>query len=69
MTIKDSLIGSGGHRPSPLLGFLYFARRPSPGGDRGVRSADCDLARWVTVVSTLGAEARDSSSPPSSPSP
>ena len=66
--MRDSLECSGVRRPSPSLGFPYFARKPSPTGDRGVRSAECDVTRWVTAVSTLGAESRDSSSPPSFPS-
>ena len=67
IVMSDSLVGSGVWRPC-LGAFPYFARKPSPMGDRGVCSAECDRARWLTVVTTPGAAVLDSSSPPSSPS-
>jgi len=66
--MMGSLAGSGVRRPALRLCFPYFARKPSPTGDRGAWSAEWDQARWVIGVSTLGAEARDSSSPPAFPS-
>jgi len=63
----DSLVGWGAQRPC-VRASPYFARKPSPTENRDVRSAECDRARWVTVVSTLGVEVLHSSSPPSSPS-
>jgi len=66
--MRDSLVGSGVRRPC-FGAFPYFARKPSPTGDHGVRSVECDRVRWVTVVTTLRAEDLHSSSPPSSPSP
>ena len=67
MVMRDSLVGSRVWRP--CLGvFQYCARASSPTGDRGVRAGECDRARWVTMVTKLGAEVLDSSSPPSSPS-
>jgi len=65
--MMDSLVRSGAQRPCHRAS-PYFARKPSPMGDRDIRSAECDRARWVTVVSTLGVEVLDSSSPLSSPS-
>jgi len=71
-SIRRSMIGwragSGVWRPAPRLCHPYFVRKPNPTGDRGAWSAQCDRARWVTVVCTLGAETQDSLSPPSSPS-
>jgi len=63
------LAGSVVRRPPPRHVFPpYFARKPGLTGDRGVWSAQCAWAMWVTVVSTLGAEVQESSSPPSFPS-
>jgi len=61
-------VGSGVQRSPPCRPFPYLSRKPNPTGERGVRSAECDRTRWVTVVSTLGAWTEESSSPPSSPS-
>ena len=60
-------VGSGVRRPC-LGAFPNFARKPGPLGDRGASAAECDRARWVMVVSTVGAAAEESSSPPSFPS-
>jgi len=61
--MKDLPVGSGvrplpGRRPSP-----YLSRKPNPIGDRGVRLPACERARWVTVVSTLGAWTEERLSP------
>jgi len=66
MAMRDS-VGSGVRRPPGRRPFPYLSGKPSPIGERGVRSAECDRARWVTVVSTLGAWTEESSSPPSLP--
>jgi len=63
--MRDSLVGSGVRRPPGRRLFPYLSGKPKPTGDLGVQSAECDRTRWVTVVSTLGAEVRHSSSPPS----
>jgi len=42
--MRDLVVGSGVRRPL-LRGGPYLARMPSPTGDRGFRSAECDRAR------------------------
>jgi len=68
MAMRDS-VGSGVLRPPRLCPFPYLSGKPNPTGERGVRSAKCVRARWVTVVSTLGAWTEESSSPASAASP
>jgi len=62
-------VGSGVLRPPGRRPFPYLSRMPNPTGERGVPFAECVLARWVTVVSTLGAWTVESSSPVSAASP
>ena len=63
--MMGSVGGSGVWRP-PALRFGYLDRkRIAMSGEPAVWSAEYDLDRWVTVVSTLGAYGRDSSSQPS----
>jgi len=65
--MRESLVGPGVPLPSPPFRFPYVACKPiTAPSERCSGSAECDLVRWVTVVFTLGAEARNNVSPPSS---
>jgi len=58
-------VGSGVRRLSPLR-FPYLAKMPiAEAREHGAWLAECDLVSWVAVVSTMGAEVWDSSSPSS----
>ena len=66
-SMRESWLGSGIRPPSPPFRFPYVASKPiAAPRERGSESAECDLVRWVTVVFTLRAEARDNLSAPSS---
>jgi len=52
--------------PLVLLLGCFIKKRIERLGDRGAGPAECDLARGVLLVSTVGAVSWDNSSPPSS---
>jgi len=68
MHMMGSLVGSGILVPS-IRRFPFLARKPRGRlGEGEAWSAECILLSGVTVVSILGGEAHDNSSPPSAAS-